>query len=183
MSNLHLLFYASSGCEYSNLFIKKIKEEDMLNLFKLIDVLELHRKGQKIPPEITNTPTIIIQNTITPLTGADAFAWVENSKYFYQKTNNIHHAAKAVTYVPKNTDESTEGADLKKNEEFANIKDADDEEITKKKYNGATQNVSITNSASHQSVTDQKMTQDVQNKRLQELLNLRNMQLAKYRMK
>ena len=40
---------------------------------------------------ITNIPTIIVKNVNVPLTGIKAFAWLENSKYFYQQTNNINN--------------------------------------------------------------------------------------------
>ena len=88
MTDKHLLFYASEGCKFSQSFIKKLKDENLLNEFKLIDVLELHRNGKKIPSEITNTPTIIVKNMSTPLTGKEAFDWIDTIKYFYQKTTS-----------------------------------------------------------------------------------------------
>lgn len=180
MSDKHLLFYSSERCEYSNLFIKKIKDENLLGEFKLIDILELHRKQQKIPPEITNTPTVIVKNMLKPLTGKDAFDWLDTLKYFYQKTNNITLPVKKVI-VTNNNNDYAEGVDLKKNEEFANIKDDDDEKNTIKKYNGATQNILITGEQIKQPIVEQKMSSDIQNKKLHELLQLRKIQMAKYK--
>ncbi len=177
MTDKHLLFYSSERCEYSDLFLKKIKNENLLDEFKLIDVLALHRNGMKIPPEITSTPTIIVKNMPKPLIGEEAFNWIDTKRYFYQKTNNINNPIK--TAILK-IDEFKDGVDMKKTEEFANIKDADDEIATTKKYNGANQNVLIIGEQIKQQITEQKMTSDVQNKRLQELLQLRKTQFAKY---
>ena len=116
MADKHLLFYSSERCEYSALFIKKIKDENLLNEFKLIDVLELHRNGKKIPPAITNTPTVIVTNMTKPLTGKEAFDWVETAKYFYQKTNNVNLPVKTTLLK---TGEFNEGVDLKKTEELS----------------------------------------------------------------
>lgn len=176
MTDKHLLFYSSERCEYSNLFIKKLKSENLLNEFKLIDVLELYRNGKKIPPEITNIPTIIIKNMAKPLTGEDAFNWIETNRYFYQKTNNVNNPVKIAALK---IDEFKDGADLKI-DEFANIKDTDDDIATKKKYNGASQNTLIIGDQIKQQITEQKMSSDVQNKKLQELLQMRKNQLSKY---
>lgn len=172
--NQNILFYSSVGCLYSEQILKKIKDEKLIDNFKLINVYELYKSGKQIPSEITETPTMIIYNIPKPLVGAEAFDWIDNHKYFYQKTNNVNNVKIAIPIIT----ECKDAADLKKNDEFANIKDNDDEETTKKKYNGATQNNLITNSEKY--ITEQKMTMEIQNKKLQELLLQRKLQLSRH---
>jgi len=171
MSNI--LFY-SDKCQYSMMFIKKLHDENMLQEFKLINILEL----KEIPPMITNIPTIIVKNINVPLTGIKAFAWLENSKYFYQQTNNINNKVNQIN-INQDNSISNDKTNNKKTDDFANLKDEDDDKVTKTKFNGATQNISITNiNDIRQTVSDQKLSQDIQIKRLNELMMVRKMQIS-----
>ena len=170
MSNI--LFY-SDKCQYSMMFIKKLHDENMLKEFRLVNVLEL----KEIPPMITNIPTIIVKNVNVPLTGIKAFAWLENSKYFYQQTNNINNKVNQIN-ISQDNSISNDKTTKKITEDLANLKDEDDDKVTKTKFNGAKQNISITNTDDiKHTISDQKISQDVQMKRLNELVMLRKMQI------
>lgn len=176
--NNNILFY-SDKCQYSMLFIKKLQDEDMLKEFRLINVLEL----KTIPSTITNIPTIVVKNINIPLSGISAFDWLENSKYFYQKTNNVNNKVKNLN-IQQDTTMCIENNHHKKTDDFANLNDADDDKITKIKFNGASQNVSITNTENiKQKVNEQKIKPDIQNQRLNELLKLRNQQFKNFMIK
>lgn len=167
MSNI--LFY-SQKCKYSMLFIKKLQDENMIQEFRLIDILEI----KKIPDIITNIPTIIVKNINVPLSGINAFNWLENSKYFYRQTNNINNI---VPYISISQDSiSNDNTNNRKTEDFANINDDDDDKITKNKFNSATENRQITDNINQQ-IKDNKLSQDQQLKQLNELLMVRKTQL------
>ena len=172
----NILFY-SDKCQYCVLFIKKIHSENMLPNFRLINVHEL----KQIPTAITNVPTIIVSNINVPLSGISAFEWLEKSKYFYQKTNNINVK---VNHININQDTSMCIEDTKTNrptDAYASLKDEDDEKRTKIKFNGASQNVSITDATDiKQTIHDKKINPDIQTKKLHELILSRKNQTAQF---
>lgn len=185
MSNI--LFY-SDKCQYSMMFIKKLNDDNILQDFKLINILEL----KEIPQMITNVPTIIIKNISVPLIGLEAFKWLDNNKYFFQQTNNINNASKinsTDTVIQQNSNTHFLANNHKISNDFANLKDEDDDKITNIKYNGAKQNTSIIDNNTTSStisnkqsninfkVTDTRISQDVQTQKLNELLNLRKLQM------
>jgi hypothetical protein len=64
---------------------------------------------------------------------------------------------------------------------YANLKDEDDEKRTKIKFNGATQNISITDATDiKQTIHDQKIKQDIQTQKLNELIMARKSQMAQF---
>ena len=164
----NILFY-SKKCKYSMLFIKKLQDENIIQDFRLIDVLEL----TQIPDIITNIPTIIVKNINVPLSGINAFNWLENSKYFYRQTNNINNVIPQISI--SNDSISNDNTNNRITEDFANIRDEDDEKTTKNKFNGATQNVKITNNSGE--INDHKISQEIQTEKLNNLLIMRKNQL------
>jgi hypothetical protein len=171
----NLLFY-SEKCLYCKLFIKKLNDEQLLPEFRLIDVHEL----KTIPPAITDVPTIIVKNINIPMCGISAFNWLENSKYFYQKTNNVNVKVRHID-IKEDISMANEHEKKKKSDDFANILDEDDDKRTKNKYISPNQNVSITNSNDiTQQVRDQKINPNVQTRQLNELVNVRKMQMLQF---
>lgn len=169
--NYNLLFY-SDKCEHSINFIKRLQEEQLLPEFKLINILQL----AEIPPMIEKIPTIIVKNINVPLVGINAYKWLENRKYFYQGTNNINNKTYQTAIT---TDEmSNDKTAYKRSDEFANIRDADDDKTTKMKFNGASQNNRITNMTSGQRIHDTRVASDLQTKRLSDLIAVRKMQMS-----
>jgi hypothetical protein len=172
----NILFY-SDKCQYCVLFIKKLHSENMLPNFKLINVHEL----KQIPAAITNVPTIIVNNINVPLSGINAFEWLEKTKYFYQRTNNINVKVNHIN-INQDTSMCIEDTKIHKPTDiYANLKDEDDEKRTKIKFNGATQNISITDATDiKQTIHDQKINSDLQAKKLNELIMARKNQMAQF---
>jgi hypothetical protein len=158
------------------LYIKKLQEENMLKEFRLINVLEL----EEIPAAITSIPTIVVKNVNVPLSGINAFTWLDNSKYFYQKTNNINNSTKHITIKQDNSMDNDSNK-FKRDDVYANLKDEDDDKITIIKFNGAMQNTRITNADNiKQTINDQKINSDIQSQRLNELERMRKIQMAHF---
>jgi hypothetical protein len=168
MSN-NILFY-SLECKHSKLILQKLQDENMINDFKLIDI----KKIKVLPKIITSVPTIIAKDINRPLVGIHAFNWIENTKYFYQKTNNIKNVVK---FPPKSksSDKGYNKAD-KMFDDYASLNDSDDEKITKEKFiTSKNNNFKIMDK--QEVITDVKVNQDVQQRKLNELMLLRNKQL------
>jgi len=167
---MNILFY-SNKCHYSNLFLNKLKDENMINDFKLINVLEV--KNKDIPDIITSVPTIIIKNINTPLVGINAFNWLDNNKFFYQKTNNINNKIKPcnVNYDYLTIDNN--------NNIFANLDDKEDEKNIDVKFNRALNLTNITEMGNIENkIIEDKIKEETYNKKLNELLLLRKKQMS-----
>ena len=167
---MNILFY-SNKCHYSNLFLNKLKDENMINDFKLINVLEV--KNIDIPDIITSVPTIIVKNINTPLVGINAFNWLDNNKFFYQKTNNINNKIK-----PCNVNYDYLTIDHNKNKDFANLDDREDDKSIDIKFNRALNVINITEMGNIENkIKEDKIKEDIYDKKLNELLILRKMQM------
>ena len=166
----NLLFY-SLDCKHSKLMLQKLQDENMINDFKLIDI----KKIKVLPKIITSVPTIIVKDINRPLVGLHAFNWIENTKYFYQKTNNIKNVVK---FPPKNKNADSKGFSKsdKMFDDYASLNDSDDEKITKEKFiTSKSNNYKIMEK--QEVIKDVKLNQTIQQKKLNELLLLRNQQL------
>ena len=193
MSNI--LFY-SDKCEHSMLFIQKLKDEiatankekaitreKFLKEIRLVNILSL----KQIPANIDTVPTFIVSNINIPLSGVDAFTWLEKSKYFYQQTNNINlnlnvNKTNNVkdTYYQDQTLTIAVNDKNKKSDVFANLKDEDDEKITNTKFNGATQNITITNLNLKEQIDDKKIDPKQQNQKIDNLILQRKYQMQQF---
>lgn len=181
MSNI--LFY-SDKCEFSIKFIQKIKDKNMLNSFKMINILKI----KDIPSNITTIPTIIVPNINIPLSGDAAFNWVDNYNYFYQPTNNINIVQKINIINPniQNShhdllNEVTTKYKKNKSDDYANLKDEDDEKITKTKFNPINQNINITNLNNiKDKINDIKTDSIIQTKKMDDLMVQRKIQMMQF---
>lgn len=81
---MHILFY-SNNCPFSKQIIELIVANQLSSHFKLISVED---PNIKIPPIITNVPTLIIKNVNRPLIGLDAFNWINMQKFINICTYN-----------------------------------------------------------------------------------------------
>jgi hypothetical protein len=156
----NILFY-SIDCNYSKLIIKKLHDENMLNQFKLIDIAKI----KDIPKIITSVPTIIVKDVNKPLIGIHAFNWIENTKYFYQKTNNIKSA---MLKIPPNSNVLTTSNKINEYFEEDQYNYIDSNDIAKYKIMD-----------SNEIIKDVKLNQTLQQRKLSELLLLRNEQFEK----
>ena len=69
---MSVLFY-SKNCKNSLEFLKKLKEENMLNFFDEFFCVD---QRKTLPPFLHSVPTIIVPEADKPLVGEDAFAWL-----------------------------------------------------------------------------------------------------------
>ena len=86
---MSVIFY-SKNCTNCAEFLKKLKEENMLNYFE--EFFCIDGRGKNIPPFLTHTPTIIVEDSVKPLVGDDAFAWLNfqlNEKYKLKELGTI----------------------------------------------------------------------------------------------
>jgi hypothetical protein len=83
---MKILFY-SEKCEYSRKILSYMDKNNIISMFKLIDVDKINN----IPKEIDIVPTIIDEQLREPLKGKNAFEYLLNSKYFNNPTNNIEY--------------------------------------------------------------------------------------------
>jgi hypothetical protein len=72
-NNKYILFY-SNFCSNSKEFITELYKTKYYELFMKVCV---DKKNIKIPKQITSVPTIIVPNYPRPLTGGEAFFWLE----------------------------------------------------------------------------------------------------------
>ncbi len=75
------LLFIKNNCELSNKLYSMLKDS-----YRVINVEE-----KRIPDELKEyeIPFIIVKNMIKPIECEDALAYIENSKYFNQITNNV----------------------------------------------------------------------------------------------
>ena len=80
---MKILFY-SNKCKFCIEIISKLKESDVYDSFKLINIDET-----KVPSKIKVVPTIIDSEIKDLLEGKKAFEYLYNNKYFNIPTNNF----------------------------------------------------------------------------------------------
>lgn len=78
---MNILFY-SHKCDTSKNLLLLLKNENLLGYFKLICVDD---KLDKLPPQITIVPTMIVANINKPLVVQEAFEWVKQIKFLRQQ--------------------------------------------------------------------------------------------------
>jgi len=183
----NLLFFASKAStnpsetmphHASKLLLDKIHAENMLDNFRLIDIIDLQKKNIKIPTEITDIPCIIIPNIAKPLFNLDAHMWIQNSKYLNQKTNNSQN----IIHNPHiNEDTSMFNNSKSKHEDFSCIDEKDNIQRANIKYNAANENKKLTDlNDIHKQIKEYKITADTQTKDLNKLILQRKEQIALY---
>jgi hypothetical protein len=112
-----ILFY-SDECKFSLKLLEYIKNNNLIDFFKLvnIDLLDI------IPENIKIVPTIIDSNIEAPLDGKKAFEYVVNHKFFNYPTNNVDFWIN--NPIPKpSIEEDNKALDKSKLTFFANLDD------------------------------------------------------------
>jgi len=79
---MKVIFYSNS-CVNSIKLLEIVKENNLLQLFKLINI-DINKNDK-----IKITPTILDTELIKPMEGLDTFNYVNNLKYFNNPTFNI----------------------------------------------------------------------------------------------
>jgi hypothetical protein len=80
----NIIFY-SQRCNESVCLLKLLKNENFINYFKLICV---DGNLNKLPPQITSVPTMIVTGINKPLLAKESFEWVNKMKFLKQYNNN-----------------------------------------------------------------------------------------------
>jgi len=161
-----------------------ITREQFLKNIKLVNITTL----KTIPDYINTVPTIIVNNINVPLSGLDAFTWLDKSKYFYKPTNNIKHNVSQTDVMKDNFYANSQqnivvndNIKNKKSDVFANLKDEDDDIITNTKFNGATQNTTIIDT--NKGLIDgngEKPNADAQTQKIDSLIIQRKYQMQQF---
>jgi len=107
--------YLSSRCKYCRDLLTKIRDND-------INVELINIDKDPYPNEVKSVPTLIESNLLNPLIGKKVFEWVENQKYFNQKSNNINLSKNII--LPKNSDLLKEQKENTKKLQYCNINDS-----------------------------------------------------------
>ena len=83
--NKYILFY-SEQCQYSNEFLRIIRQTPLYNQFVKISI---HDKSIKLPSKLKTVPTIVVPNISKPLTGDDVFSWLQSYTNHLEKEQSI----------------------------------------------------------------------------------------------
>jgi hypothetical protein len=168
------VFY-SNKCHYCENLLKTIQKERLVDQCQLIC---FETNPEKIPQIITNVPTIIAKDLIKPLIGMEAIEWIENRKFFNQITNNIvsnnvinPNIISALKDLEFNKSESSSISD-----HYTNITDTNIEK-TMMDYDNINIDAPITNDITNKKISDIKITDELQEQKLKELIVLRKHQL------
>jgi hypothetical protein len=112
-----ILFY-SDECKFSSRLLEYIKNNNLTDFFKLVNIDLL----DSIPENINIVPTIIDSNIEAPLDGKKAFEYVINHKFFNYPTNNVDFWVNSP--IPKPTiEEDNKALDKSKLTFFATLDD------------------------------------------------------------
>jgi hypothetical protein len=112
-----ILFY-SDECKFSSRLLEYIKNNNLTDFFKLVNIDLL----DTIPENINIVPTIIDSNIEAPLDGKKAFEYVINHKFFNYPTNNVDFWVNSP--IPKPTiEEDNKALDKSKLTFFATLDD------------------------------------------------------------
>lgn len=82
----HILYFAPND-RPSMKILEIIRDNGIMEDFEYVDVI----RQRPLPSIIKSVPTILAENVVVPLVGKAAFDWLENTKYFYQRTDNINN--------------------------------------------------------------------------------------------
>jgi hypothetical protein len=116
-----ILFY-SDECKFSSRLLEYIKNNNLTDFFKLVNIDLL----DTIPENINVVPTIIDSHIEAPLDGKKAFEYVINHKFFNYPTNNVDFWVNSP--IPKPTiEEDNKALDKSKLTFFASL---DDDKVT-----------------------------------------------------
>lgn len=164
------VFY-SNTCQYCQKLLKYIQEEKLNDYCSLIC---FETNPDKIPEFITNVPTIIAKDLSKPLVGLETIEWIKNKKYFNQTTNNI----KTTNIINPNIQSALKELEFNKSEimsisdKYTTINDTQIEKVLMN-YDNITKPI-INNTTK---IKENKITNELQEQKLRELISLRKHQI------
>jgi hypothetical protein len=83
---MKIIFY-SEQCNFSKKLLDYINKNNLVHLFKLINIDNI----KNIPTNIDSVPTIVDTNLNQYLKSKKVFEYIVNIKYFNNPTNNIEY--------------------------------------------------------------------------------------------
>lgn len=169
MSDKPHLFYNKSPC--CNNLLKLINDQNLKDKFIFHDVSDPNVLS-KLPKSYTSVPILIVKNINMPLIGKEVFNWLETQKYIDLTSNNILKSSNPDFYV-----DPTIGKAYDVN--CASIIDDDDDKMnTSLAYTKDWNKMTITNNMNVRYI-DNKISYEVQQRKLQQLCQDRNNDLLK----
>ena len=164
LMNKHILFY-SDKCIHCIKLLKII--ENNKDNFKFIDV---DNKNTKIPAIIEKVPTLIVKGMNKPLIGKEVFSWINAQQFLNLETNNINNVKNPIFSVDINQNPNT------KDINYISINDNDDD-LNKTIVNFNKINEIFITEDINKIIKDFKINKDLQNQKLDQLLNNRTNQI------
>lgn len=88
---MNILFYLTN-CQYCQNFIRCLKNDGLINYFKMVCVDNL----KEVPAGITKVPAVITADTNKIYLANDAFKWLQGVKYLRQQMNEMNEKNKKI---------------------------------------------------------------------------------------
>ena len=171
------LFFYSEKCQFCLELYKIMKNQHILNLFNLICV----DGNDKIPKSITQVPTLVIKDFKTPLVGSSAFNWIKTRKFFNQQSNNYKHQCDSQIHSLQTEGENGPKGMMKKEtknigDDYAFISDNKETDNNFIKWKDKNSFDTIIFTPILENEKQQKINEQIQNKRMQLIMQNRQTQ-------
>ena len=164
-TNKYILFY-SNKCQYCINLLSLIKSSGQQENYKYISVDD---QSIKLPDIIQKVPTLIVKGMNKPLVGKEIFSWISSQEYMNLSTNNVT---------------TTKNPNFKVDSLIANTIDINyisltenDDDLNKKIVQFNKLNEIFITEDINKIIKDFKINKDLQNQKLDQLLNNRTNQI------
>ena len=164
-TNKYILFY-SNKCQYCINLLSLIKSSGQQDNYKYISVDD---QSIKLPDIIQKVPTLIVKGMNKPLVGKEIFSWISSQEYMNLTTNNVT---------------TTKNPNFKVDSLIANTIDINyisltenDDDLNKKIVQFNKLNEIFITEDINKIIKDQKINEDLQTKKLSQLLTNRTSQI------
>lgn len=164
-TNKYILFY-SNKCQYCINLLSLIKSSGQQENYKYISVDD---QSIKLPDIIQKVPTLIVKGTNKPLVGKEIFSWISSQEYMNISTNNI-----TTTKNPNFKVDSLISNTIDVN--YISLTENDDD-LNKKIVQFNKFNEIFITEDINKIIKDQKINEDLQTKKLSQLLINRTSQI------
>jgi hypothetical protein len=164
-TNKYILFY-SNKCQYCINLLSLIKSNSQQDNYKYISVDD---QSIKLPDIIQKVPTLIVKGMNKPLVGKEIFSWISSQEYMNLSTNNI-----TTTKNPNFKVDSLISNTIDIN--YISLTENDDD-LNKKIVQFNKLNEIFITEDINKIIKDQKINEDLQTKKLSQLLTNRTSQI------
>jgi hypothetical protein len=164
-TNKYILFY-SNKCQYCINLLSLIKSSGQQDNYKYISVDD---QSIKLPDIIQKVPTLIVKGMNKPLVGKEIFSWISSQEYMNLTTNNV-----TTTKNPNFNVDSLIANTIDIN--YISLTENDDD-LNKKIVQFNKLNEIFITEDINKIIKDQKINEDLQTKKLSQLLTNRTSQI------